>query len=71
MFRELPAWGIYIRHAKDIKFSNLRLSSGKKDYRTAVVLDDVHHSQFMATTIQEPDQKKPLYQYRSTGIIFK
>jgi hypothetical protein len=71
MFRELPAWGIYIRHAKDIKFSNLRLSSGKKDYRTAVVLDDVHHSQFMATTVQEPDQKKPLYQYRSTGIIFK
>ena len=23
MFRELPAWGIYIRHARDIQFSNL------------------------------------------------
>ncbi|MBD0277167.1 MAG: glycoside hydrolase, partial [Flavisolibacter sp.] len=71
MFRELPAWGIYIRHASDIKFSDLNLSCGKKDYRTAIVLDDVHHSQFIATTIKEPDKKKPLYQHNSTGIIFK
>jgi hypothetical protein len=71
MFRELPAWGIYIRHAKEIQFSNLRLSSGKKDYRTAIVLDDVHHSQFTSTTVQEPEPKKLLYQYRSTGIVFK
>jgi hypothetical protein len=71
MFRELPAWGIYIRHAKDLQFSNLKISCGKKDYRTAIVLDDVHHSQFMTTTVQELDQKKPLYEHRSTGIIFK
>ncbi|MBD0331205.1 MAG: glycoside hydrolase [Chitinophagaceae bacterium] len=71
MFRELPAWGIYIRHARDIKFSDLKLSCEKKDYRTAIVLDDVHHSQFIATTIKEPDKKKPLYQHNSTGIIFK
>jgi len=70
-FLELPAWGVYIRHASDIEFNNLKLSCGKKDYRTAIVLDDVRHSQFMSTTIKEPDKKKPLYQHNASEIIFK
>jgi polygalacturonase len=71
MFRELPAWGIYIRHAKDIQFSNVTLSCGKKDYRTAIVLDDVHHSQFTSMDIKEPGNKKSFFQYHSAEIIFK
>jgi polygalacturonase len=70
MFRELPAWGIYIRHAKDIQFTNLRLSCGKKDYRAAIVLDDVHHAQFGATTIKEVSNRKTLHQKNSTEIFF-
>ena len=71
MFRELPAWGIYIRHAKDIKFSGLALSCLKKDYRTAIVLDDVQQAQFNSTKIKEPGGKKSLYQHKSEGIFFK
>lgn len=71
MFRELPAWGIYIRHARDVQVSNLSLSCMKKDYRTAIVLDDVHHSQFLSMDIKEPGNKKPFYHYHSTEIIFK
>jgi polygalacturonase len=70
-FIELPAWGVYIRHAEDIKFSNLKLTSGKRDYRTAIVLDDVRHSQFASTTVSEPDKKKPMHQQNSADIIFK
>jgi len=70
-FRELPAWGIYIRHATDIKFNNLKLACGKKDYRTAIVLDDVHHAEFISITIKEPDKKKTLHQHNSSEIIFK
>jgi len=70
-FVELPAWGVYIRHASDIKFNNLKLSCGKKDYRTAIVLDDVHHSEFISTIIKEIDKKKPSYQHKSSAIIFK
>ena len=70
-FLELPAWGIYIRHAKDIQFSNLKLSCVKKDYRTSIVLDDVHHSQFKSTTIKEIDKKKSFYQHNTSEIIFK
>ena len=71
MFHELPAWGVYIRHAKDIQFNNVTMICGKKDYRTAVVLDDVHHSQFVSMIIKEPGNKKAFYQYRSTEITFK
>jgi hypothetical protein len=70
-FLELPAWGVYIRHASDIQFNNLKLSCDKKDYRTAIVLDDVHHSRFILTTIKEADKKKPIYQHNSSDIIFK
>ena len=70
-FIELPAWGIYIRHASGIQFNNLKLSCGKKDYRTAIVLDDVHHSEFLSTTVKEIDKKTPLYQHKSSEIIFK
>jgi len=70
-FVELPAWGIYIRHASDIKFNNLKLFCEKKDYRTAIVLDDVHHTEFISATIKETDKKKPLHQHKSSAIIFK
>ena len=40
-FKELPAWGLFIRHAKGITFDNVRLVAAEKDYRPAVVADDV------------------------------
>ena len=70
-FKELPAWGIYIRHASGIKFNNVKLNCAKKDYRTAIVLDDVHRAEFNSTTIKEPDKKKPLYQHKSSEVTFK
>ena len=71
MFRELPAWGIYIRHARDVHFSNIILLCLKKDYRTAIVLDDIHHSQFISMDVKEPGNKKVFYQHNSSEIIFK
>ena len=69
MFRELPAWGIYIRHARGVKFTNLNLSCEKKDYRTAIVLDDVHQCLFVSLKIKEPGNKKGIYMHNSTEII--
>lgn len=68
MFKELPAWGLYIRHAKNITVSNLKLTAEKKDYRTAIVLDDVHQSSFTGLNVKEPSKKKPLHAHRSTDI---
>ena len=69
--RELPAWGIYIRHAQDVEITRVSLFCKKKDYRTAVVLDDVHHSHVTWMDVKEPGDKKPVYQYHSDGIIIK
>jgi polygalacturonase len=72
MFKELPAWGFFIRHVKNIRFENVTMVCGKTDYRTAVVLSDVQGVSFKALTITEPGPKKdPLYPYKSTGVVIE
>ena len=71
MFRELPAWGMYIRHAEDVRTSDVHLSCIKKDYRTAIILDDVHHSQFDSVNVKKPGSSKVFYQFHSSGNRFK
>jgi hypothetical protein len=68
MFKELPAWGIYVRHAKNLQFVNVSLQCEKKDFRTAVVLDDVHETSFSGLQIKQPGQKKTMYTYKSSNI---
>jgi pectate lyase len=69
MFKELPAWGFYIRHAKNLKFENIILSADRKDYRTAIVLDDVHGMTINSLKVTEPGAKKePVFNYKSTDI---
>lgn len=41
MFGELPAWGLYVRHAEGIQVNGLLLRSKKDDFRPACVFDDV------------------------------
>ena len=41
MFGELPAWGFYVRHAKDIAMKNITLKLVDRDFRPAFVFDDV------------------------------
>lgn len=72
MFRELPAWGFYLRHAKGITFENITLSCVKKDYRTAVVMDDAHKITISGLKVTEPGGKKnPVYSQRSAEVIIK
>lgn len=67
-FKELPAWGFYIRHANGVVFKNVKLSAEAKDYRPAVVLDDVKNSDFSGLKATAPKLKSRLYSYKSTGI---
>ncbi|GAB3323724.1 glycoside hydrolase family 28 protein [Larkinella ripae] len=69
MFGELPAWGFYLRHAQNIRFENVRLTCLKKDYRPAVVLDDVKQAVLTPMTIHDPDKKKPpVFASQSSGV---
>ena len=61
MFRELPAWGMYIRHAQNIECRGVVLTAEKKDYRTGVVLDDVRGSKFEELRVIEPEKKPAIF----------
>jgi len=41
MFGTLPAYGFFVRHAKNIKFHNVTLGFEKTDHRPALMFDDV------------------------------
>ena len=70
MFKELPAWGFYIRHANGISFENVTLTCAKKDYRTAIVLDDVNGAKFRNLKVNEQGTRKsPVYSHRSSDVI--
>jgi Glycosyl hydrolases family 28 len=58
MFRELPAWGLYVRHVRGMQVKNLHLYCAAKDYRTAIVLDDVEGASWEGTVVKEPGNKK-------------
>ena len=40
-FGVLPAWGAYIRHARNVEFRNVVLETRSPDERKKIVLDDV------------------------------
>lgn len=69
-FKELPAWGFYVRHAKNIRFENITLTVKERDYRPAIVLDDVKDATFSGMKYNEPGKyKKQLHAYKSKGIV--
>ena len=71
MFKELPAWGFYIRHAKGIIFDNVVMSCKKSDYRKPIVLDDVHDIQFKGLKINSSEKdSKPVHAHNSSGVKY-
>ena len=56
--KELPAWGFFIRHVDGLVMKNITLKALKKDYRTAIVMDDVKNHKISALHIDEPNGKK-------------
>ncbi|MBR5175987.1 MAG: glycoside hydrolase [Bacteroidales bacterium] len=56
-FKELPAWGLFIRHAKGITLENVRLVAEAEDYRPAIVADDVNGLTIKNLKTDEPGSK--------------
>lgn len=55
---ELPAWGFFARHVDGLTMKNIKLTALKKDYRTAIVLDDVQNHAISKLEVIEPNGKK-------------
>jgi polygalacturonase len=56
MFGDLPASGLYVRHARNIEVSNLEIATQQPDARPAFFLDDVKGADFFRVKI--PMRKK-------------
>ncbi len=53
MFGELPAWGFFLRHTEGVHFKHVTLRLLEKDYRPALVTDDVLNLTKKSITIKE------------------
>ena len=72
-FKELPAWGFYVRHVKNLTIENVTWTAQGKEYRTAIVLDDVQGATFSQMKYIEPEstKKKQVHMYKSSEVLLK
>jgi hypothetical protein len=71
MFKELPAWAIFAKHAKGLKITNMTMTCVKKDFRVPIVLDDVRESVFSGLKITQEGKTKEIFQHNTKGITIK
>jgi len=65
----LPAYGLYVRHAKNLSLQNLRFNLEAPDARPAVILDDCHNVRLNAFDADAPSSGQPLVRLiQSTGV---
>ena len=69
MFGKLPAYGIFVRHVRNISLYNVRLEYEKDDSRPALFFDDVKGPVLSDLSLQKPVGNGPAVVYsRTTGI---
>ena len=70
-FKELPAWGLYVRHAEGIELENVTFTALKKDYRPGIVIDDVKGAVFKGVKFNEPESKdnEQIFQQKSSNVV--
>lgn len=65
----LPAAGFYVRHAKNVRFNNVRFSAAKPDARPLFYLDDVTGAEFNQCKGATPADAKFIRTVRSSEIV--
>lgn len=55
MFGDLPAWGLYVRHAAGIQVKDCKVIVQAADFRPALLFEDVKDLQLQRTRIPEKD----------------
>jgi polygalacturonase len=66
--RDMPSYGMYIRHVKNINLSDLQLSHAKPDARPAFVLDDVSGADFFHVHAQQERGTPAIKETNVTGL---
>ena len=68
MWKELPAWGLYLRHADSITLDNVTLRVEDSDYRPAIVADDVNGFTLRHTVIKEKKRQPATVQLVANNV---
>ncbi len=68
MFRELPAWGFYVRHVEGLAMKNIQLSIEAPDYRPAIIFDDVKKLNLHSVRISGDKKEKHIILYNTDGV---
>jgi hypothetical protein len=66
MFGRLPAYGLYIRHARDVRLSDVDVQSTVPDPRPLLVTDDVERLSLGGVTGTGPGPGTALFDLRDT-----
>ena len=65
----LPAYGLYVRHVKNLVVENFRFNLGAPDARPAVLLDDCHNVRLADFDVAAPSNDQPLIRLiQSTNV---
>ncbi|MEJ5053166.1 glycoside hydrolase family 28 protein [Sphingobacterium sp. MYb382] len=72
-FKELPAWGLYIRHANNINLKNVKFVAKAADYRPAIVTDDLNGGLFEKVQFEEKNvgKKEQIFKHNTTNVQVK
>lgn len=64
----LPAYGLYIRHAKNISLNNIQFFLEQPDHRPAILLDDAHAITIRGLNAPEPDGGQELIIQKNASL---
>ena len=60
MFGVAPAYGLFVRHAKDIKITDVEFNFLEPDYRPGILFDDVNGIDLRDVTVQRSDNSNAI-----------
>lgn len=69
MFGSLPAYGLYLRHVRNVSISGLRLSLERADSRPAVVADDAEELEVFGVRAAPSDGASPVLMFRDVQHV--
>jgi polygalacturonase len=64
MFGDMPSYGFFIRHARAIEMSHVKIDCARPDARPAFVLVDVQDAQFDHLNVQRSPDAAPVFDLR-------
>jgi polygalacturonase len=70
MFGRLPASGVYVRHAREVRIKNTEIRTALPEERPAIVCDDVHDLELCGLTTSAPSSTEAVFELHNTSDAF-